>query len=351
MNNIIFNKILIIGLGLIGGSIAKTIKKNKLSNKVFGFDEDFSTIESAKKQGIIDDFRIIDDEIKECDLIIIASPLNSYKKIFNDIYSFINEKNLVIDLGSIKDFSSLNLKLPKNFIGCHPIAGKHLSGFENSESDLFENKKFIICKDKNNFSDSQKIENFIKKIVGQNGEIEFLDSKKHDKIFALTSHLPQFLSFLTKEFSPKNLDSTFLRNAFRLDDSSPEIWSDIFRINEINLEKYYQEFFDNISDSYKSLLETNYNSYQQLAINYNLKLPIICDDDLFNNEFPALFFRFLVVINYLKINDLKDCLNYTGSGFADFTSLLAFSQLSLEKIRFFIKKDLTKIKKYFSEIS
>ena len=98
-------------------------------------------------------------------------------------------------------------------------------------------------------------------------------------------------------------------------------------------------------------METNYNDYQQLAITYNYSLPIINENELFNNDFAELFFRFLVVINYLKIKDLKDYLAYSGSGFADFTSLLAFSQLSLEKIRFFIKKHSTKIQKYYSEIS
>ena len=86
-------------------------------------------------------------------------------------------------------------------------------------------------------------------------------------------------------------------------------------------------------------------------ISYNYSLPIINENELFNNDFPELFFRFLVVINYLKIKDLKDYLAYSGTGFADFTSLLAFSQLSLEKIRFFIKKHSTKIQKYYSEIS
>lgn len=348
MTNCIFNKTLIIGLGLIGGSIAKAMNKYQVSKEIFAYDQNYLTIELAKKQGIINDFCLIDETIKNFDLIIISTPLGVYKTIFNDIYPFIDEKNLVIDLGSIKDFSSLGLKIPKNFIGCHPLAGKHQSGFEFSEDCLFEEKKFFICDDKKNLQAIQKIESFIKKI---NGKIEFLDSKKHDKIFALTSHLPQFLSFLTKEFSPKNLNSNFLKQAFRLDESGPEIWSDIFKINEKNLEKYYQEFYDNLSDSYDSLLETNYNDYQQLAISYNYSLPIINENELFNNDFAELFFRFLVVINYLKIKDLKDYLAYSGTGFADFTSLLAFSQLSLEKMRFFIKKHSTKIQKYYSEIS
>ena len=339
---------MIIGLGMIGGSIAKAMNKYQVSKEIFAYDQDYLIIELAKKQGIIKDFCLIDETIKNFDLVIISTPLGVYKKIFNDIYPYIDEQNLVIDLGSIKDFSSLGLKTNKNFIGCHPLAGKHQSGFEFSEDCLFDNKKFIVCDDKNNLQSVKKIESFVKKI---NGKIEFLDSKKHDKIFALTSHLPQFLSFLTKEFSPKKLNSNFLKQAFRLDESSPEIWSDIFKINEKNLEKYYQEFYDNLSDSYDSLLETNYNEYQQLAISYNQSLPIINENELFNPDFAELFFRFLVVISYLKIKDLKSNLNYTGTGFTDFTSLLAFSQLSLEKIRFYIKKYSNKIQKYYSEIS
>ncbi len=359
MNNFIFKKTLIIGLGLIGGSLAKALKKNNLSQEIFAYDEDELAIDLAKNEMIIDDFCNLGEAIKDFDLIAIATPLKSYQEIFKKIFPFLNKNNLVIDLGSIKDFSKLSLKLPINFIACHPLAGSNKSGFEHSESELFNNKKFIICEPEFSASRSSfisrdesslnlaKIEKMVKAF---NGKIEYLSAKKHDQIFSLTSHLPQFLSFLTMEFSPKNTNDIFLNKCFRLDSSSADIWSDIFKFNEKNLENYYQEFFDYLSDNYDNLLNINYNEYFQLASNLNIKTTPLESENIFNENFSAIFFRFLVVANYLKIKDLKNSLQYCGAGFEDFTSLISFSQLPIEKIKFFINKDLDKINKIFHEL-
>ena len=348
MNNFIFKKTLVIGLGVMGGSLAKALKKNNLSHEIFAFDEDYLVIETAKKQKIIDGFALLDETIKEFDLIVIATPLSTYRQIFKEILPFLNQKNLVIDLGSIKDFSRLSLKLPTNFIACHPIAGSHQSGFEFSSAELFSNKKFVICNSKNSTPDVKKIQDMVKNV---GGEIHFLEAKKHDEIFALTSHLPQFLSFLSKEFSPKKLDDIFLQQCFRLDNSSGDIWSDIFKFNEQNIEKYYEEFFLNLTESFENLTSFNYNYCKQLAVSYEIPLPNLIEDNIFNDNFSSIFFRFLIVANYLKIKDLKNNIQYCGSGFRDFTSLIAFCNLDAEKIKFFVKKDLTKIKKLYQEIS
>ncbi len=348
MTNFIFNKTLLIGLGVIGGSMAKSLKKYELSKEIFAFDEDYSAIETAKQQKIIDDFALLDETIRDFDLIIIATPLISYQQIFKKISPFLSQKNLVIDLGSIKDFSRLSLKLPINFIACHPIAGSHQSGFEFSSSELFANKKFIICHSKNSLSDVKKIQEMVNKIKG---EVHFLEAKKHDEIFALTSHLPQFLSFLTKEFSPKKLDDIFLQQSFRLDNSSGDIWSDIFKFNENNIEKYYEEFFSNLTEDIDNLTSFNYDYCKELAVSYKISSPDLIEENIFNNNFAAIFFRFLIVINYLKINDLKNNLQYCGSGFHDFISLIALCNLDVEKIKFFVKKDLTKIQKLYHAIS
>ena len=348
MNNFIFKKTLVIGLGVMGGSLAKALKKYDLSHEIFAFDEDYLAIESAKKQKIIDGFALLDEAINEFDLIVIATPLSSYQQIFKKIFPFLNQKNLVIDLGSIKDFSRLSLKLPTNFIACHPIAGSHQSGFEFSSAELFANKKFVICNAKNLTADVKKIQEMVNKIAG---EIDFLEAKKHDEIFALTSHLPQFLSFLSKEFSPKNLDDIFLQQCFRLDQSSGDIWSDIFKFNEKNIEKYYEEFFINLSESFENLTSFNYDYCKQLAVNYEIPLPNLIEQNIFNDNFSSIFFRFLIVANYLKINDLKNNFQYCGSGFRDFTSLIAFCNLDAEKIKFFVKKDLIKIQKFYQAIS
>ena len=99
-------------------------------------------------------------------------------------------------------------------------------------SNLFFGKKFIICKNIfNKDEDIKKINSLFQK-MGCN--VDFIDAKAHDKIYALVSHLPQFISFLTKDFSPKIND-----RAFRLNNSNEKIWGDIFALNEKNIEEFY----------------------------------------------------------------------------------------------------------------
>ena len=231
-----FQKTLIIGLGLIGGSFARALKQTDLSKKIFACDSDLETIDYAKNSGVIDegfsDLDFLSDELSSFDFIVVATPLAAYDEIFFELK---NVNALVIDLGSIKNLDVENL--PKNFVPCHPIAGSENAGFEHSDADLFSGKKFVICKE------NSRVAEVVKKI----GAIpEFLEAKKHDEIYALVSHLPQFLSFLTAEFSPKKITNEFFKTAFRLDNSDPEIWSDIFEMNEENLEKFYEKFFDNL---------------------------------------------------------------------------------------------------------
>ena len=231
-----FQKTLIIGLGLIGGSFARALKQADLSKEIFACDSDLETIDYAKNSGVIDegfsDLDFLSDELSSFDFIVVAAPLAAYDEIFFELK---NVNALVIDLGSIKNLDVENL--PKNFVPCHPIAGSENAGFEHSDADLFSGKKFVICKE------NSRVAEVVKKI----GAIpEFLEVKKHDEIYALVSHLPQFLSFLTAEFSPKKITNEFFKTAFRLDNSDPEIWSDIFEMNEENLEKFYEKFFDNL---------------------------------------------------------------------------------------------------------
>lgn len=340
MSHILFEKTLIVGLGLIGGSFAKALHQHKISKEIFAFDLDLEAIDLAKNDGIIDggadNLALLD---KKFDFIVIATPLSVYEEIFDEISNYISPKTIIIDLGSLKNFITeiLPKNLERNFIGCHPIAGSEKIGFENSDAELFLNKKFIICKDsKNDSAMIQKVEDLVK-IIGCN--VDFLDTKKHDEIYALVSHLPQFLSFLTKEFSPKNIKDEFLKTAFRLDDSDPEIWADIFELNEENMEEFYVKFFDN--------LEKNINvtpSSEKAEFN-------VTDIEFFETNFAAIFFRALVVKSYLEIPEIKTLKTYAGSGFRDFASIINILNYDPEKLKNLIQKNQRKITKIFDSLS
>jgi len=333
----LFQKTLIIGLGLIGGSFAKALKNANASKEIFAHDFDEESMDLAKADGIVQDFPSLEENLSEFDFIVLATPLSAYEEIFDEISGRISPKAIIIDLGSIKNLKIKNL--PKNFIPCHPIAGSEKAGFENSTADLFHDKKFIICPEGVDKNSLEKLENVIKKI---GAKAEFLEAKKHDEIYALLSHLPQFISFLTKEFSPKNIQDEFFKTAFRLDDSDPEIWSDIFELNEKNLEKFYLKFFDE--------LENNIQSLEKILVKNSSNLPKF-DEKFFEENFAAIFFRVLVVASYLEITEIKSFQNYAGSGFRDFTSIISLLNVDQKKLSDLIQKNRKQILKIFNSIS
>jgi prephenate dehydrogenase len=290
----LFNKINVIGLGLIGGSIAVSCKKHKISKIVSGFDVDKATIDFALSNNIIDELYDF-GEISDNDLTIIAAPLLGYEAIFQKLSLKIN-KGILIDIGSLK-FCVVswaeNILAVKaaNFIACHPIAGSDKSGVVHSDADLFFGKKVIITPAAiNSQSDIKKVELFWQKI---GSSVEFLDAKQHDKIFALVSHLPQFLAFIaTEEF--KNGDDEILNKHFRLQNSNPKIWQEIFALNRENVEYYLQFYLQNLDGFLQNYGQQN---------------------DLISR-------RKTLVLCFLALPDIDQFKSFAGNGFKDFTEII-----------------------------
>ncbi len=333
-----FKKTLIIGLGLIGGSFAKALRKNKISAEIFACDPDSETLDFAQSGAIIDkgfdELEHCLEDLKTFDLIVIASPLSTYEEIFFDLVKNTAPNCIIIDLGSVKDLRLKNL--PKNFVPCHPIAGSQNSGFEFATDNLFEGKKFVICSET---PEAKKIAELAKKI---GAKPEFMDAKEHDDIYALVSHLPQFLSFLTKEFSPKNIKDDFFKTAFRLDDSDPQLWEEIFDLNEIRLEKFYIKFFDNLEKEMENL-----GNFKFKPNGKNEKF----DEKFLEDNFAAIFFRALTAKSLLEISEIKSFESYAGTGFGDFTSILNILNYDAEKLQNLLNKNRDKITKIFNSIS
>jgi prephenate dehydrogenase len=346
LKKIPFNNVLIIGLGLIGGSLAKILNRKKLTQNIWANDHDFSNIELAKKDKIINGYYLLDDNIETFDLIILCTPLKSYQDIFNKISSKINSQTIFFDIGSIKNFKLKNI--PQNFVGCHPIAGSQNTGYINSCENLFANKNFIICDDKSK-ENVQIIESLINEI---GSKPIYINASKHDEIFALVSHLPQFLSFLTFEFSSKNIDNDFFKTAFRLDKSNPEIWEDIFKLNQKNLEFFYEKLFNNFVDLMDDLENFDISKYDELIKKFSIQNSI--DDSAFSyfeKNFSWIFFRFLMAISLLKIPEIKTYEYYAGNGFNDFISIINIYHFDKAKFNNLVKQNTHQIINLFNQIS
>ena len=193
-----FKKVCIIGCGLIGSSIARAIKKNKLAGKVVSSNRSNGTNKKIVKLNIVDEASSDTGKmVKDSDLIIIATPLSSYKSVVLKIKNSLKRGAILTDVGSVKKrvISLIEKNIPKNisWISSHPIAGTEESGPESGFSELFKNRWCILTPTKQSKAkDIKLLKKFWKKI---GCVVDVMDAKKHDYILSITSHMPHLIAY------------------------------------------------------------------------------------------------------------------------------------------------------------
>ena len=192
-------KVCIIGVGLIGSSLAKALKNTGQAKFICAYGRDAVRLERAKKLNIIDEYSTEPEKaIIDSDIVIIATPVGSYEEILRCIKPYLKNTTLVTDVGSTKRSvidaaEKVFGNLPNNFIPAHPIAGKEKSGFEACDGELFINKKVIITPLGNNDDESiTRVQNMWEKV---GSEVDFMSPESHDELLGMTSHLPHMLAF------------------------------------------------------------------------------------------------------------------------------------------------------------
>lgn len=278
-----FNTIAVVGIGLIGASLAAAFKKSDSNLKILAVDQDQYTIKKAEDLKIIDKgFLEIKDNLKEAELIFVAVPVSKITDVIKEIDRGSNNKQLIVDAGStkkeiLKKAEQLLEKSSKTFIGAHPMAGSHKSGIDWHDPDLFVEAPFILTPlidDKparnevnentffnkeseiiNNLEENKKEELLaLKELIESIGARTYIISaEEHDRCTALVSHLPHLLSSALVNMLNLEKDNTNMlkllgsgfRDMTRIAGSSPELWQDIILSNNNNLidliEKYIRE--------------------------------------------------------------------------------------------------------------
>ena len=266
-------KIAVIGLGLIGGSLALELKKNSWAT-IYGIDKNPEHLEKALDRGII--FTKADaDTLSEVDVVIISVPVDVIPSVTLDVLDKIKDDALVFDVGSTKaavcDAVRTHEKR-KNFVALHPIAGTEYSGPEAAIYDLFKNKVNIICE--RGLSSEQSIEKAVKIFEDLEMKSVFMDSPvQHDMHIAYVSHLSHISSFMLgktvleiekDEKSIFNMAGSGFASTVRLAKSNPETWTPILLQNKEFLLKSLEEYIKNLSE-FKNIL-TNESADEILQI-------------------------------------------------------------------------------------
>ena len=261
-----FNKVCIIGCGLIGSSIARAIRKNHLSSKIVSSNRSDSVNKKVIELKIVDDSSSDTKKMAEgSDLIIIATPLSSYEDIISKIKNSLKSGTILTDVGSVKEnvINLIEKDVPANvsWISSHPIAGTEESGPEAGFSELFKNRWCILTPSKKaQEKDIKLLETFWKKI---GSKVDIMEAKQHDYILSITSHIPHLIAYNIvntslniqneKESVIVKYSAGGLRDFTRIAASNPIMWRDIFIQNKKNTSKMIDKFIEDLEDLKKAI--------------------------------------------------------------------------------------------------
>ena len=250
-------KIIIIGLGLIGGSIAKALSSSQ-DYEILAFDPNQNSIKNALDnqsiQGSLHSLNDLENSEYEDSVVIIATPPSATDNILKSLDFIFNSSVTITDTTSTK--SSLNKTLqefnfPTNIVFSHPVAGSHLSGEKNSVADLFNEKSTILSY--HDSVGSQHVDRVTNLWNTLGSNITVLDAELHDKIFAYSSHLPHVAAYALlntlkglEQDDLSDFSGGGLGEFLRLASSSPKMWGDIFSMNEKNIALAIDDLINNL---------------------------------------------------------------------------------------------------------
>ena len=257
--------VVIIGLGLMGGSVAKALKNKNPNIFIEAFDHNESALDLALDVGIIDQKlsnleQINNLDQNSVDIIIIAVPVIESLQVYDAIKSLFNSNITITDTASAKllisNYLEDNYSSPANIILSHPMAGSHNTGVGYADEAMFNNKKVLITELNNiNEASEQKVSDLWK---GLGAEVHKIDAKKHDEIMSYASHLPHVISYAVLSSimtNPNKNITTFsaggLKDFVRIGGSDPKMWTDIFLSNKDSIVKAidaYKDSLDNLKE-------------------------------------------------------------------------------------------------------
>lgn len=273
--------IYIIGIGLIGGSIAKDIKRLNPEITIFGIDTNNEHLEEALQLQIIDEKAEFAD-LKHANAVILCIPVDAAVTLLPEILDLVQDDALVMEAGSTKVAickAVENHPKRRNFLATHPIAGTEFSGPKAALEGLFQGKTNIICEVEKTAFNLQERALTIFKIMGM--RIRYMNPEAHDKHIAYVSHLSHISAFMlgkTVIEKEKNERDIFdmagsgFASTVRLAKSSPDMWTPIFKQNKTNVIETLDEYIQNLT-AFKSYLETdNFEEiYNEMASTNHIK--------------------------------------------------------------------------------
>ncbi|MBC8414234.1 MAG: prephenate dehydrogenase/arogenate dehydrogenase family protein [Nitrospira sp.] len=283
-----FNKIAIIGVGLIGGSFALAMRKNGFKGTITGVGRNLANLQKAREIGMIDEYTTSPAEgVTDADLVQLASPVGQFPKIMREIGNNLRPGCIVTDVGSIKSevIKMLEPLMPQGttFVGAHPIAGRECSGIDCATPDLFEDARCIITPGKQ--TDLHAIETVAAMWEKLGSTIIEMSPEDHDQTFAAVSHMPHIVAYtLVNTIDGMDKDNMLklggkgLKDMTRIALSSPGLWSDICSYNRDAILHSLKAFSAEISRASDAVESSDWEGLKNIFENANRARNIIEQD-------------------------------------------------------------------------
>lgn len=259
----------IIGLGLMGGSLAKAVKRYGIAKKVYGFTNSEKNKKDILDLNLVDELVDLETLKKVSDVIILAIPVDAIISMFPNFLN-IDENTTIIDMGSTKEYIVKNIpkEIRKNFVAAHPMTGTEKSGPKAAIDDLYEGKTVVLCDLEDNTEVHINRAYEIFQAIGM--RIVVMNSSQHDIHACYMSHLPHLISFslantVMGHEDPKSiiaLAAGGFKDMSRIAKSSPIMWSDIFKQNRKNLLASMDLFEKHLKDARRLIEDENYENLQ-----------------------------------------------------------------------------------------
>lgn len=281
-------RVTIIGLGLMGGSLALAIKKFHPQVELIGIDKDEDAIHKAKRRGAIDrGFTNLEEAVSNSKLIFLACPIGAIIDLLKKLPYLLDEGAIVSDLGSTKSeicqVASRNFseRGDVHFIGGHPMTGGTTKGIEEANPLMFENAIYVLTpfEDERGGTDTKNLKTFLEKL---GAEVIYIDPTVHDRAVAYVSHLPQLVAVtLTNVVSEKEdlssicslLAAGGFKDMTRIASSPFEIWEDIFQTNGKVIKDALDDFVGHLNWAKGKLKSGKLREQFSKSINFRDSIP------------------------------------------------------------------------------
>ncbi len=259
--------VVIVGVGLIGGSVALELKESGFATTITGIETDSENAAQALKLGLVDRLGTLEESIPKADLVVISTPVNIIEEMISPILSLAGPQTTVSDFGSTKESITSHIsKHPKReqYVPAHPMAGTENSGPQAAIKNLFRGKTAVICdRDQSGKQHLQAVEKVLK-LLGM--RCLYMNSKEHDRHVAFVSHLSHISSFILANTvldierdtaTIFDLASGGFESTVRLGKSSPEMWAPIFEQNKKNVLEALEAYIRHLEKFRNSLSKEN----------------------------------------------------------------------------------------------